>query len=77
MRTNPNCNSNRRDKVALRTICNKNINFNIIKIRRSYRHVVYLAPLLVFDPPSGFWPPLLLNPGDGPARKLNKTNFRE
>jgi len=53
MRTNPNCNSNRRDKVSLRTICNKNINFKIIKIRRSYRHVVYLAPLLVFGP--SFW----------------------
>jgi len=25
------------------------------------------SPLLVLAPPSGFWPPLLLNPGDGPA----------
>jgi len=33
MRSNPNCNGNRRVKVALRTTCVKNVKFTIIKIR--------------------------------------------
>jgi len=32
-RSNPNCNGNRRNKVALRTICFINVKFKIIKIR--------------------------------------------
>ena len=36
-RSNPNCNG---DKVKLRTTCNKNVTFKIIKIRTS-RHVAY------------------------------------
>ena len=38
--SNPNCNGNRRDKVALRTICDKNIKFKIVKIRTNC-HVGY------------------------------------
>ena len=33
--SNPNCNGNRRDKVALRTSCNKNVKFKIVKTRTS------------------------------------------
>jgi len=28
-----------------------------------------LPPFWLLAPPSGFWPPLLLNPGDGPGRR--------
>ena len=31
MRSNPNCNGNRRDKVALKTTRVKNVKFNIVK----------------------------------------------
>jgi len=33
MRSNPKCNGNRRDEVALRTTCIKSIKFRFIKIR--------------------------------------------
>jgi len=36
---NPNCNGNRRDKVALRTTCNRNVKFKIIKIRTGCQYV--------------------------------------
>jgi len=39
-RSNPNCNGNRRDEVALTTTCNKNVKFTIIKVRTSC-HVGY------------------------------------
>jgi len=38
---NPNCNGNRRDKVALRTTCIKNVNFKIIKTRTGCQCVGY------------------------------------
>jgi len=41
MRTNPNGNVNRGDKAAMRTTCNKNIKFKIIKKRTSYQYVGY------------------------------------
>jgi len=40
-RSNPKCNGNRRDKVALRTACNKNVKFKIIKLRTSFQYVEY------------------------------------
>jgi len=40
-RSHPNCNGNRRDKVALRTICIKNDKFQIIKIRTGCQYVGY------------------------------------
>jgi len=40
-RSNPNCNGNRRDKVALRTTCSKNVKLKIIKIRSGCQHVAY------------------------------------
>jgi len=41
MRSNPNCNGDRRDKVALRTTCTKNVKFKIIKIRTGCQYVRY------------------------------------
>ena len=40
-RSNPNCNGNRLDKVALRTTCIKIVEFKIIKIRTGYQYVGY------------------------------------
>ena len=40
-RPNPNCKSNRRDKVALKTTCNRNVKFKIIKIRTGCQYVGY------------------------------------
>ena len=40
-RSKPNCNGIRRDKVALRTTCNKNVKFKIIKMRTSCEYVGY------------------------------------
>ena len=40
-RSHPNCNGNRRDKVALRTTCIKNDKFKIIKIRTGCQCVGY------------------------------------
>ena len=37
----PNCNGNRRDKVALRTTCIKNVKFKIIKTRTGCQYVGY------------------------------------
>ena len=37
----PNCNGNRRAKVALRTTCIKNVKFKIIKIRTDWQYVGY------------------------------------
>jgi len=37
----PNYNGNRRDKVALRTTCIKNVKFKIIKIRTDCQYVEY------------------------------------
>jgi len=37
-----------------------------------------IHPILYFKnvaPPSGFWPPLLLHPGDGPGSKVNIINY--
>jgi len=39
--SNPNCNDNRRDKVALRTTCIKNVKFKIIKTRTRCQYVGY------------------------------------
>jgi len=39
--SNPSCNGNRRDKVALRTTCNRNIKFKIIRVRTSCQYVWY------------------------------------
>jgi len=36
---NPNCCGNRRDKVALRTTCIKNVKFKIIKIKTDYEYL--------------------------------------
>jgi len=36
-----NCNGNRRDKVALRTTCIKNVKFKIIEIRTGCEYVGY------------------------------------
>ena len=41
--SNPNCSGSRRDKVALRIACNKNIKFKIIKIRTSCQYVGYFT----------------------------------
>jgi len=38
---NPQCNGNRRDKVALRTTCIHNIKFKIIKLRTGCEYVEY------------------------------------
>ena len=38
---NPNCNSKRRNKVALRTTCIKNVKFKIIKVRTGCEYVRY------------------------------------
>jgi len=38
---NPNTNGNRRDKVALRTICIKNVKIKIVKIREGCQYVGY------------------------------------
>jgi len=40
-RSNPKCNGNRRDEVALRTTCTKNVTFKIIKIRTGCHRVVH------------------------------------
>jgi len=40
-RSNPNCNGNRRDKVALRTTCIKTVKSKSIKIRKSCQYVGY------------------------------------
>ena len=37
----PNCNGNRRDKVALRNTCIKNVIFKIIRIRTGCQYVGY------------------------------------
>jgi len=42
-RWNPNCNGNRRDKVALKTTCIKNIKFKIIKIRTGSQYIGYFC----------------------------------
>jgi len=42
-RWNPNCNGNRRDKVALKTTCIKNIKFKIIKIRTGCQYIGYFC----------------------------------
>jgi len=39
--SNPNCNGNRRDKVALRTTRIKNVKFKIIKIRTGCQYAGY------------------------------------
>jgi len=41
-RSNPNCNGNSRDKLALRATCNKNVKFKVIKIRTGCQCVSYL-----------------------------------
>jgi len=41
MRWNPNCNGNRRDKVALKTTCIKNVKFKLIKIRTGCHYIGY------------------------------------
>jgi len=43
MRTKSNCNGNRRDKVALRTTCIKNVKSKIIKLRTGCQYVRYFA----------------------------------
>jgi len=40
-RWNPNCNGNRRDKVALKITCIKYVKFKIIKIRTGCQYVGY------------------------------------
>jgi len=35
-RSNPNCNGNRRDKVAVKTTCIKNVKLKIVKIRTGW-----------------------------------------
>ena len=40
-RSNSNCNGNRRDKAVLKTTCNKNVKFKIVKIRTSCQYVGY------------------------------------
>ena len=40
-RSNPNCNGNRCDKVALKTTCIKNVEFKIIKITTGSQYVGY------------------------------------
>jgi len=42
-RSNPNCNGNGRDKVALRTTCIQNVTFQIIKIRAGFQYVGYFC----------------------------------
>jgi len=42
-RSHPNCNGNRRDKVALRTTCTKNDKFTIIKIRTGCQFAGYFC----------------------------------
>jgi len=39
----PNCNDNRRNKVALRTTCIKNVKFKIIKIRTGCEYLGYFT----------------------------------
>jgi len=41
-RSNPKCNGNSRDKVALRTTCIKNVKFKIIKTRTGCQFAGYL-----------------------------------
>ena len=41
-RWNPNCNGNRRDKVALKAICMKNVKFKLVKIRTGGQYLGYL-----------------------------------
>jgi len=50
---NPNCNGNRRDKVALKTTCIKNVKFKIIKIRTGCHLSVYRILLLQRKPKLG------------------------
>ena len=40
-RSNPNCNGDRRDKMALSTTCIKNVKFKIIKIRTGCQYIGY------------------------------------
>jgi len=40
-RSNPNCNGNRRDKVALKTTCIKNVKLKIVKIRTDCQYIGY------------------------------------
>jgi len=40
-RSNPNCNGNRRDRVAVKTTCIKNVKFKLIKIRTGCQYVGY------------------------------------
>jgi len=42
-RSNPNCNGNVRDKVALKTTCIKNIKFKIIKISTGCQYIGYFS----------------------------------
>ena len=42
-RSNPNYNCNRRDTVALKVSCNKNVKFNIFKIRTCCRYTGYFT----------------------------------
>jgi len=46
-RSNPNCNGNSPDKVALRTTYIKNVKFKIIKIRTSYQQGCGVGPGVV------------------------------
>ena len=41
-RSNPHCNGNRCDKVALKTNCIKNVRFRIIKIRTGCQYIGYI-----------------------------------
>jgi len=40
-RWNPNSNGNRRDKVAMKITCIKNVKFKIIKIRTACQYIGY------------------------------------
>jgi len=42
-RSNPNCNGNRHDNVALKTTYIKNVKFKIIKMKTSYQHIRYFS----------------------------------
>jgi len=43
MRSNPKCNGNRRDKVALKYTCLKNVKFKISKIRTGCQYIGYIC----------------------------------
>jgi len=40
-RSNPNCNGSRRDKVALKSTCIKNVTFKFIKIGTGCQYMAY------------------------------------